>query len=451
MNLRNKINLYTSVLFAILLLAINVIVYFSFSKLTLATELNTAQKEMEKISKEIGKSLGIVPENELLRSYVPINGMIQIITTDNNRMTTVTSPSEQKLSERKVKFYKGEVNHFIDYHARKYAFESSPIILPDGNVANLQITKNIQSVIVNLHNLRLVLISVTLLVLIPVLISSRLLSKLITMPVISLIRTMSQIQQSGHFKRLTIKGKSKDELYQMGETFNHMINLLESNFDKQKQFVSNASHELKTPLTIIESYASLLKRRGQSDAELFSECVNAIHSEAIRMKELTEQLLMLAKHTEQWNIQTSSVDLSIFLQGMVRALMSAYHREIKLVEKKGDRVTVVTDEQKLKQLLFIFLDNSRKYSEGVITVLLGNQEGKAYIKIIDRGIGIPPDELPNVFERFYRVDQARNRKNGGSGLGLSLAKEIADAIGVCIKLESEEGIGTTVTLYLNNI
>jgi signal transduction histidine kinase len=115
----------------------------------------------------------------------------------------------------------------------------------------------------------------------------------------------------------------------------------------------------------------------------------------------------------------------------------------------GDAIEAVTDVQKLKQLLFIFLDNARKYSDELISVYIGRTGNEAYIRIEDRGDGIPKAELPKVFDRFYRVDKARNRKQGGSGLGLSVAKEIADAIDVRIEMDSLEGRGTIVTLLFN--
>jgi two-component system, OmpR family, sensor histidine kinase ArlS len=101
--------------------------------------------------------------------------------------------------------------------------------------------------------------------------------------------------------------------------------------------------------------------------------------------------------------------------------------------------------------LFIFLDNARKYSDEIISVELGKRNDEIYINIIDRGIGIQESELPMVFDRFYRVDKARSRKQGGSGLGLSIAKEIADAIGIKVQLESTVGIGTTATILLKKI
>ena len=450
MNLRNKINLSTAVLFAALLIVMNITVYFTFSKLILDSELNTARNEMEKTAHDIGKSLGSIPEAELLRSYVPINGMIKIVSADNKARLIVTSPTEQNLAAMKTNFSQGEDSKFITYQNRVYTFESMPIILLDGRVANLQTVKSSKSATDNLKVLRLVLLLVTLLALIPVVVSSRILSKLITNPVTSMTKTMKEIRQSGRFKRLTLEEKSKDELYQMGETFNHMIDLLETNYEKQKQFVSNASHEFKTPLTIIESYASLLKRRGLSEPELFAESIEAIHSEAIRMKEMTEQLLLLAKHHEQWNIQMADVNLGDFLQQTVRAFQSAYNRNIHFQQDSSVQITVTTDEKKLKQLLFIFLDNARKYSDESILVILGKKQDMVFIKVVDRGIGIDNEELPKVFDRFYRVDKARNRKKGGSGLGLSLAKEMADAIGIKITLESEEGVGTTATLFFIN-
>ena len=108
---------------------------------------------------------------------------------------------------------------------------------------------------------------------------------------------------------------------------------------------------------------------------------------------------------------------------------------------------VTSDVQKLKQLLFIFLDNARKYSDEYISVYIGKTSDEPYLRIEDRGIGIPKEDLPKVFDRFYRVDKARTRKQGGSGLGLSMANEIADALDIRIEMDSLEGRGTTVTLF----
>ncbi|MFP7295865.1 ATP-binding protein [Neobacillus niacini] len=451
MKLRNKINLYTAFLFALLLVILNITVYFTFNTLLVNSELTTAHKEMEKITENFGESLGQIPDDTLLRSYLPVNGMIQIVTENSMNPPLITSADEQNLSKRKPEYYRNEVSKKIVFEKRQYSFESMPIIMKDGSVANLQITKSMETSNKILSILRLVLILVTLLALIPVLISSRLLSNFITKPVTSMIKTMTEIQKSGTFKTIKLEGQSKDELFQMGQTFNHMIELLETNFEKQEQFVSNASHELKTPLTIIESYASLLKRRGLTEPKLFMESIEAIHSEALRMKEMTEQLLVLARHHEQWNIEVNKVNLNQLLDQTVNAFKNAYKREIELKAMTESPLFFESDEKKLKQLLYIFLDNARKYSDDLISVILGKKDDEIFIKIIDRGIGIQNSELPKVFDRFYRVDKARSRKQGGSGLGLSIAKEIADAVGIAVQLESEPGIGTTATLLIKKV
>ncbi|MGG3476504.1 HAMP domain-containing sensor histidine kinase [Peribacillus frigoritolerans] len=444
MRLRKKINLYTAVLFIFLLLLMNVSIYFVFSNLMMVNEMNRAKAETGKIAFDVSENVNNISPNDLLRAYLPIDGMIGIVIEGQRKGTAVTSNSVKQLSNRNSSFYPGEKSEIITYQQKKYVFVSNPIVWGDGSVVNLQITKSMSATEEMLAVLRIVLIAVTIIAMIPVLISSTILSNFIARPIRSMIDTMKEIQTSGQFKRLILEEKSKDELVEMGKTFNHMIDLLQANFEKQEQFVSNASHELKTPLTVIESYASLLKRKGLERPDLFDESIAAIHSEAIRMREMTEQMLLLAKHQEKWNIEKENVNLTDIMAELAKVYKNAYNRTVEIYS--GDAIEAVTDVQKLKQLLFIFLDNARKYSDELISVYIGRTGNEAYIRIEDRGDGIPKAELPKVFDRFYRVDKARNRKQGGSGLGLSVAKEIADAIDVRIEMDSLEGRGTIVTL-----
>ena len=133
----------------------------------------------------------------------------------------------------------------------------------------------------------------------------------------------------------------------------------------------------------------------------------------------------------------------------MKSFESAYHREVHF-QLQQEGIEVMVDTQKLKQLTYIILDNAKKYSEDVITVEVGVKDESPFIQIIDRGLGIPKDDLEKVFDRFYRVDKARSRKKGGSGLGLSLAKEIAEAMNAILTIDSLEGVGTTVTIQLLN-
>jgi len=447
MKLRNRINLYTVVLFIALFIFMNMVVYFLFSRLTINSELEQTYAETEMIVQGVNEAIPDVPADVLLRSYVPINGMIRIVTEDGKGTSTVTSPNEQELTQRKVSFHENELTERVAYNGRSYSFVSIPVIWSDGQVVNLQITKSLEPVVENLRILQIVLLIVTIVATIPVIISSRVLSQVITTPITSMIETMKDIRISGRFQRIHLQGNQKDELAEMGTTFNHMIEILESNSQKQEQFVSNASHELKTPLTVIESYASLLKRRGKEEPKIFEESVEAIHSEAIRMREMTEQLLMLARPNEKWSVKKEPINLTGLTEHLIISFQKAYDRKVEILIEKD--LVIESDKQILKELLYIFLDNARKYSSEEIVVSIGEENDTPYIKIKDKGIGIPKEDLPKVFDRFYRVDKARTRKNGGTGLGLALAKELADIINVQIKLESLEGTGTTVTIIFN--
>ncbi|MDZ5712964.1 sensor histidine kinase [Jeotgalibacillus haloalkalitolerans] len=444
MKLQNKIHLFTSGVFAILLLLISIAIYVIFSNLTYSSELNSAELNAASTASGMISSAGVIQEGDLLRSFGPLDGATSIIREDGSSLGTVTSSGQNSLNNIERTFYNNQYAEIIELENARYTFVSIPMIWTDGSIVNLQIFESIDTTVSNLQILRNTLIVVVILALIPVFISGRLLGNVIMGPIRSMTGTMKEIQRSGEFKRIPLEEKSRDELYQMGESFNHMMNLLETNYDKQKQFVANASHELKTPLTVIESYANLIKRRGIDNPEVVAESVEAIHSEAIRMKDLTQQLLLLAKHGEQWKLSLERFDLYPLLKESVQAFRNAYSREITL---QGEEIIAYADKQKLKQLIYILIDNAIKYSEQEIRVSLVRDGAKGRIDVEDNGIGIPESDLPKVFDRFYRVDKARTRKSGGSGLGLSLAKELSEALGMKLTLESTEGKGTTASIH----
>ncbi|MFT4412842.1 sensor histidine kinase [Fredinandcohnia humi] len=445
MKLRTKINLYTAVMFICLLILINIASYFTFSSIMLNSELDRTKAEAERALYGITKAGTEIPVQDLLRTYVPINGMLQVVRSDGSVTAQILVPGQQKLRDFPTTYHQTQQQEIVDYNGTPHALVTVPIIWVDGEVAELQVIENLSSTNENLRILQIVLLAVTLIAMIPVFVSTKLVSNLITQPITSMIRTMRAIRKSGEYKRIELPKQTKDELYEMGQTFNEMMELLQVNYEKQESFVSNASHELKTPLTVIDSYASLLKRRGQNDFALFNEAVEAIQSEAVRMRELTQQLLLLAKHDEQWKINKQTVNVPQLVEESIRSFQEGYQRDIALVVE--NQMLLTTDRQKLKQIFYILMDNALKYSQAPVTVVVDTERKKGVIKIIDQGIGIPEKDLAKVFERFYRVDKARTRSTGGYGLGLSLAKELADAIGVEISLDSVEGKGTTAEIH----
>lgn len=449
MKLKNKINLSTAVMFIVLLLIIVLTIYLSFSAMAKNREIDRVYEEAKQATTGIHQSDASVPVQELLRAYVPVDGLLQIVKPDGSPGAGAAADSAQlsELRNLPVTYYGKEEKKIINNNGSSFAFVSLPIVWLDGEIVDLQVMVSLHSTDEMLHILKLLLIAVTFLATIPAVISSRLLGNIITRPITSMIHTMKEIQNSGHFKRLPLPKKTNDELYQMGDAFNKMIELLEVNYQKQGEFISNASHELKTPLTVIESYATLLRRRGKERPEVFDESVHAILSETERMRDLTNNLLLLAKHDEQWQVNKEKIKLSSLVQEIAHSFQHAYHRQIH-INIEGLPV-VEADYQRLKQLIYIFMDNARKYSDEIIELRLYTKGNLALLEIQDFGIGIPAPDLEKIFDRFYRVDKARERKTGGFGLGLSLAKELAEAMNIKLQVESREGYGTTARILFN--
>ncbi|MEH7548571.1 sensor histidine kinase [Neobacillus vireti] len=279
------------------------------------------------------------------------------------------------------------------------------------------------------------------------LLGGRWLASMIMRPISNMIKTMEEIEKSGVPKKIIIQNETRDELQIMASTFNRMIDRLQENLAKQSQFVSDASHELKTPLTIIKSYANILRRQGLENKDMAEEAIHAIHSEATRIQKMTETFLDLTNLEKENVLERNKVDLVSLSESILKQLKDVYKREI-ILHFEENPITIFADELKIKQVIIILIDNAIKYSNDKIEVFLKRNQQHAKILIKDYGIGIPEKEIVNIFERFYRVDKARSRETGGHGLGLHIAKSIIKLHKGDIKIKSKEGLGTTVELFL---
>lgn len=441
MKLKNKIHISSTLLMLVILVVLAFVIYFSFSQLTYSTEVNQLQAETSSLVAEFNETETADPRT-VLRAYVPVNGLIKVTTAEGEQLSAIQTPSVTVEIPGELEGQSGTVK--VD--GERFAYVKAPLIWTDGQVAELTVAQSLQETTNNLNTLRLVLIAGTLLSMIPVIISSVVLGKIVTLPITNLTNTMTRIQRNGKFEKLPIEGQSQDELTQMGNTFNEMMGLLEENYSKQEEFVSNASHELKTPLTVIGSYAKLLQRQGMDDEKIAEESIGAIRAETERMKALIEQLLHIARRSES-QVEWTNVDALELLKETLTAMNTSYNREFNLITTE-QTLPVITDTAKFKQLLYILLDNARKYSSDKVEVL-ARKNGDTVIQIRDTGIGIPKEAIPYVFDRFYRVDKARSRETGGFGLGLSLAKQLANSLNVQIELESIEQLGTTVSIIFS--
>lgn len=438
MKLNTKVNVLSTLLTALILIGSYSGIYYLFQYFAYTTEYEQLQHRADELVaavSDLETSSGI---EQLFRAYIPPNGILRVENDESTlirmQATTSTEPIPYTINENKP--YTLTMWGDVPVVAMTY-----PLIWPDHQIVTLDLVQPIPAIAENMNRLKWILILMTLIALIPIYLASQLLVRLIVRPVQNLTTTMQMNLETSRYEQLELRPQAKDEIADMTRTYNRLMQQLEDNYKKQQQFVGNASHELKTPLTVIESYAQLLNRRGFQNPQVNEEAITAILKETTTMKQLMEQLLELAKASEQTTLQLSTVSLHIVLTDIAARMKQAYGTEILL---SGPGVTVTTDEAKLKQLLFILLDNARKYSEAPVEVVTS----PSTIQIIDKGVGIPEEDLPHLFDRFYRVNKDRNRRTGGTGLGLAIAKPLADALAIELHFASTANVGTTVTLTL---
>lgn len=264
----------------------------------------------------------------------------------------------------------------------------------------------------------------------------------------ALAGTLDEINAARLDTRIDLDG-TQDELKELAVAINRLLERINESYRLQARFVSDASHELRTPIAAIQGYANLLDRWGKNDPDALQESIDAIKEEAANMKDLVEQLLFLARGDNN----TMHLDLERFDLG---SLAETIYRETEMID--GGHVFklevgegfVFADQGLVKQAGRILVDNAIKYTPagGTIRIMVTASEGKVWFTVQDSGIGIPPDDIPYIFDRFYRADESRARATGGTGLGLSIAKWIAERHGGYLEVLSREDFGSRISLVL---
>jgi heavy metal sensor kinase len=254
-----------------------------------------------------------------------------------------------------------------------------------------------------------------------------------------------------HLDRRLPVANANDELGDLTRTINAMISRLERSFAEVRRFTADASHELRTPLMAIRTEAEIALGGPSLPAE-HQHLLESILEECDRLSRLTHQLLTLSREDAGVARQTRErADLAALVGGVVdtmRTVAEAKHLDLRI--EASASVPIQGDEARLRQVLYNLLDNAIKYTPegGAVEVRVRTEARVAVVTVRDTGIGIPPEHLPRVFDRFYRVDKARSRAEGGTGLGLSIAKTIVVAHGGRIELTSTPGQGTLCTVRL---
>jgi signal transduction histidine kinase len=266
-------------------------------------------------------------------------------------------------------------------------------------------------------------------------------------PVEAITRTAESIESSSDLSQRVGYSGPQDEIGQLAATFDRMIDHLDRVFQSQRHFVADASHELRSPLTVLQGNLDLLKRNlGEEDRR---ESLRAIEAETQRMGRIVKDLLLLAE-VESGPIERRKVVSlgEILLEGLERGRQLTGNRNIIL--GRHEELSVRGDYYGLMQLLANLIDNAIRYTPegGAITLSLYRDGDWARLEVADTGMGIAPEHLPHVFDRFYQVDKGRSRADGGSGLGLAIVKAIAEQHQGKVTVTSEPGKGSTFTVWL---
>ena len=304
-----------------------------------------------------------------------------------------------------------------------------------------------EPILASLGQLRL-----TLLVLLPVAAAvAALLGYLLTMRMLRPLGRMqaaaAEISSHDLSRRLGVAGGG-DEVSQLAATFDAMLDRLEASFVRERRFVADASHELRTPLAALQAIVSVTRERPRSTGE-YEQALDDVDGETARLRTLVESLLELARGDAERLSEREPVDISGLLRDVCASLgVLAADRDLRLGCDVEDGLVVVGDGDALVRLFVNVLDNAIKYTEeGGVDVSARTVAGSIDVTVRDSGRGVPAEQLPHLFERFYRGDASRSA--GGSGLGLAIARLIAEAHGGSIAIASDVGVGTTCEVRLS--
>lgn len=334
-------------------------------------------------------------------------------------------------------------------NGRNYRLLRSPVQIEEDTLYAVEVAASMEPINANLHSMTMLFLMIIPFALIITGVMAYIISVAAFKPITRMAKEASLISGNNLDRKLELP-RSHDEIRKLGETLNEMIKRIEAAFKSQKQFIANASHEIKTPLTIIRAELEFALRNLQNKE--VKESVRIALEETSSLATLTNSLLLMSSlDSLQFTLHLEKFRLDELLIDCVYAMkQSAAQKPVSINFNIDDAVEFLGDKEKLKRVFENLIDNAVKYSgtNSTVTIELISLAGNTIEIIIqDNGIGIDATEIDKIFERFYRTPEVRSTYSG-SGLGLAIAKEIVDLHNGEIKVQSELGKGTKVTVIL---
>lgn len=455
LTLSRKITLLYGSIFSIAVIVLSVFLFknaASIGRTVAEDDLKTAEKAITEVIHQSGFE-GLKDDN--FKKFMPENVSAFIVnrrteeilvlnkdnTPDFNKVPKTDSKSKAFIE--KLPFPPDNNFTIHEFNGSEYIISKKTVFIKD-NEYSISMGKKIFNTAAYTHRLQVTLLFIDFICILLSFLIGKYISKMMLNPVRKITETAESISVYDLSKRIDISGPD-DEMKELSMTFNSMIERLEESFEKQNRFVSDASHELRTPISVIQGYAKLIDRWGKSDPKVLQESIDSIISETDHMASLTKKLLFLAK-SDQSLIEVHKEKF------LLNKLVEETAKEVEITDckrkiktEKSQNIELYGDEGLIKQLLWIFTENAIKYTSpenGLITYKVYEEDDYICLSVKDNGIGISEENSKHIFDRFYRVDESRNKAKGGTGLGLSIAKWIASVHNADITVISSEEEGS---------
>lgn len=438
-----KISIWTSVVLFLLFSFFAVFQYFFLKNWMLNYEKKSISEKMAEVQAYLSEKKDIINSQNFLENVNEKDELIKVDDQYGRNILTISSDlSIQGLSyipkQNEVIYLKRNTDHYLVYKAD---------IDYKGFQGTVEIIRKLSNYTRLFHYMFLMMIIAVIGAVLLSSIGGILIAKHILKPIKALSITMEEIKAKG-LKQRVPEFHSKDELTNLTRIFNQMMEDLEISFNKQKQFVEDASHELRTPISILEGHLSMLQRWGKKDVEILEESIEASLHEVKRLKDLVLDLLDLTR-VESTRYKKEVFNPIIVIENVIKSFsMIQSDFTFNTNFNHYQHIEILGVLRHFEQLMIIVLDNAIKFSQTnkEIKIISRVKNQQLCIDIIDFGEGIPEKDLAFIFDRFYRVDKARSRTKGGNGIGLSIAQEIVKNFDGTITIQSKWNEGTQVTV-----
>jgi two-component system, OmpR family, sensor kinase len=468
--IRWRLTIFNALVIGGILLALGCALFFLLREELFSSVEDTARNQALAAAKQIDSGEGLDDEkgglvlDEGLKQGLTHDGVFIVVRNGRgNIITQALKPSNNgkvhdELWRRVLKTGEPENDKFIFREEDLAYVYAVPVSPPEQPARIVEVGKFYEPAQEIVDRMAIVLASGVGVAFLLSVVGAYLLARKALSPVSAVVTAAHRITEGDRSKRLPV-ANSKDEIGDLAATINGMLSQLEKTLarleetlDRQRRFVADASHELRTPLTSIHGYAQVLEEWALRDPQIGPESVAAIKRESERMKALVENLLELARGDEGMKLHLKDDNLTEVVEEAAESARAAWNGKVHIerpTPKQGvQRVRALFDRDRLRQALSILLDNAVKYTPegGRVTMSIVEEDGSVGVEVSDTGIGIPEDQIPHVFERFYRAEEARSTE--GLGLGLSIARQIAEDHGGSIEVRSKPREGSTFIIRI---